>query len=454
MAQRIDPRRFGPSHAFDRQGPGADREAGRRRRGREWRGQDARIETPAAARSMSPAASAARRLHPPGPDLRPAAWLEPDFVVPGDGGRGGFVHAGVPVRSGMTGPAPGRRISSAPKAFPANSGRRVADRRGGGPDCGDAGGFRRHGLPVAHAGRREDRPGRNPPGFGRGSGVSTGRGVPAAGRARGHAPPARPDGGRRGYTAGARRFDLQDPGGGCVSAGASSNDAVGALSRMFNRAGARGMVPPGSSPCRQMRRYRTRRLERFLKQQGGEPDGIEPLEARALQGAVIQVESVDIDARSHDRPPRKKQGPLRGTALEPTARCQRVSDRNLTPSGRAFKNIPDSRARPDTATAPCRGRDPSARGPAPSRAPATCPCRAIRPRPVLRWRSGQRGGSQDPGGGERRGGRAVADVQPGRGAGHGAAGQQSLPPDAALPDAASRALPEAAGRRAGRDRAT
>ena len=38
------------------------------------------------------------------------------------------------------------------------------------------------------------------------------------------------------------------------------------------------------------------------QQQGGEPNGIEPLEGRALQGAVVQVEPVDIDARSHDRP--------------------------------------------------------------------------------------------------------------------------------------------------------
>ena len=44
----------------------------------------------------------------------------------------------------------------------------------------------------------------------------------------------------------------------------SANDAVNALSRMLNRADAWGMVPPGSNPCRGMRRYRTRRPERFL----------------------------------------------------------------------------------------------------------------------------------------------------------------------------------------------
>ena len=44
----------------------------------------------------------------------------------------------------------------------------------------------------------------------------------------------------------------------------SANDAVGALSRMLNRAEAWGLVPPGRNPCRGVRRYRTRRLERFL----------------------------------------------------------------------------------------------------------------------------------------------------------------------------------------------
>ena len=44
----------------------------------------------------------------------------------------------------------------------------------------------------------------------------------------------------------------------------AANDAVGALSRMLNRADAWGMVPAGSNPCRQVRRYRTRRIERFL----------------------------------------------------------------------------------------------------------------------------------------------------------------------------------------------
>ena len=44
----------------------------------------------------------------------------------------------------------------------------------------------------------------------------------------------------------------------------SANDAVNALSRMLNRADAWGMVPPNSNPCRGMRKYRTRRRERFL----------------------------------------------------------------------------------------------------------------------------------------------------------------------------------------------
>ena len=60
----------------------------------------------------------------------------------------------------------------------------------------------------------------------------------------------------------------------------SANDAVNALSRMLNRADAWGMVPPGSNPCRGMRKYRTRRLERFLTEHefrrlGGTLDALE-----------------------------------------------------------------------------------------------------------------------------------------------------------------------------------
>ena len=44
----------------------------------------------------------------------------------------------------------------------------------------------------------------------------------------------------------------------------AANEAVGVLSRMLDRADAWGMVPAGSNPCRQVRRYRTRRPERFL----------------------------------------------------------------------------------------------------------------------------------------------------------------------------------------------
>ena len=44
----------------------------------------------------------------------------------------------------------------------------------------------------------------------------------------------------------------------------AANEAVGALSRMLNRAEAWGLVPAGSNPCRFVTRYRTRRPERFL----------------------------------------------------------------------------------------------------------------------------------------------------------------------------------------------
>ena len=60
----------------------------------------------------------------------------------------------------------------------------------------------------------------------------------------------------------------------------AANDAVNALSRILNRAEAWGMVPPGSNPCRQVRKYRTRRLERFLiehefRRLGGMLDALE-----------------------------------------------------------------------------------------------------------------------------------------------------------------------------------
>ena len=44
----------------------------------------------------------------------------------------------------------------------------------------------------------------------------------------------------------------------------AANEAVGALSRMLNRAEAWGLVPAGSNPCRFVTRYPTRRPERFL----------------------------------------------------------------------------------------------------------------------------------------------------------------------------------------------
>ena len=65
-------------------------------------------------------------------------------------------------------------------------------------------------------------------------------------------------------------------------------------------------------------------------------DRIQPLEWRPLEHSVVQVEAVDIDPRSHGRP-RKSKGRSSGAALEPTARCQRVSARNLAPAERGCK---------------------------------------------------------------------------------------------------------------------
>ena len=47
----------------------------------------------------------------------------------------------------------------------------------------------------------------------------------------------------------------------------TANAAVGLLSKMFRMAEAWGLVPAGSNPCRGLRRYRTRKRERFLTQE-------------------------------------------------------------------------------------------------------------------------------------------------------------------------------------------
>ena len=48
---------------------------------------------------------------------------------------------------------------------------------------------------------------------------------------------------------------------------AAANEAVGALSRIFNQAEAWGLVPAGGNPCRFVTKYRSRRLERFLTEE-------------------------------------------------------------------------------------------------------------------------------------------------------------------------------------------
>ena len=47
----------------------------------------------------------------------------------------------------------------------------------------------------------------------------------------------------------------------------TANEAVGALSRIFNQAEAWGLVPAGGNPCRFVTKYRSRRLERFLTEE-------------------------------------------------------------------------------------------------------------------------------------------------------------------------------------------
>ena len=65
----------------------------------------------------------------------------------------------------------------------------------------------------------------------------------------------------------------------------AANEAVGALSRMLNRAEAWGLVPAGSNPCRHVRRYRTRPLERFLTEEEFRRLG-ETLDALEAEGRI------------------------------------------------------------------------------------------------------------------------------------------------------------------------
>ena len=62
-----------------------------------------------------------------------------------------------------------------------------------------------------------------------------------------------------------------------------ANRAVHLLSRMYTLAEAWEMVPPGRNPCRALRRYRTRKRERFLR----------PEEYRRLGRALRQAEAED-----------------------------------------------------------------------------------------------------------------------------------------------------------------
>ena len=62
---------------------------------------------------------------------------------------------------------------------------------------------------------------------------------------------------------------------------AVANAVAGLLSRMFKMAEAWGLVPPGENPCRGLRRYRTRKRERFLTQE----------EFRRLGRALREIEA-------------------------------------------------------------------------------------------------------------------------------------------------------------------
>ena len=47
----------------------------------------------------------------------------------------------------------------------------------------------------------------------------------------------------------------------------SANEAVATLSRMLNKAEDWGLAPPGSNPCRFVKKYRRRKMERFLTEE-------------------------------------------------------------------------------------------------------------------------------------------------------------------------------------------
>ena len=119
----------------------------------------------------------------------------------------------------------------------------------------------------------------------------------------------------------------------------SANDTVNALSRMLNKAEAWGMVPPDSNPCRQMRKYRTRRVERFLTEHEFrrlgrtldvlEAEGRVPMHAAAAlrllmltgcrRGEIIGLRWMDVQLdRSEIRLADSKTGP-RTISLSPPA---------------------------------------------------------------------------------------------------------------------------------------
>ena len=78
----------------------------------------------------------------------------------------------------------------------------------------------------------------------------------------------------------------------------TANEAVGALSRIFNQAEAWGLVPAGGNPCRFVTRYRSRRLERFLTEEEFRRLGgtLDTLEAEGTRPGARGGGSAAVDA--------------------------------------------------------------------------------------------------------------------------------------------------------------
>ena len=107
-----------------------------------------------------------------------------------------------------------------------------------------------------------------------------------------------------------------------------------------------GMLARRRTPIRypgHSRREVEHLVQRVLCRQDvtNELDGIQPPVGCVLDGSVVQIEPVHIYPGSQ-RHPQIKQGPLGGAALEPTARCQRVSMGEFSANSTPDSSVPSA----------------------------------------------------------------------------------------------------------------